>query len=117
MLYSPDMLYSKSKFSVSSKVRGIAANATAEWQKKRECFWHSRFLARHDSVLYGANRFACVYFRNRNRLSLFRQRLGRAFKGKFQHLIYPFNRMDLQAIFHVIRYFGQILDVLFRNEH
>jgi hypothetical protein len=44
VLYSPDLLYSKWKFSVSSKVRGIAANAAYEWQKKGNAFGIPVFL-------------------------------------------------------------------------
>src|SRR6185295_1650570 len=42
LFYSPDLLYSKAKFGVSSRVRCSACRADANGKKKRECYRHPR---------------------------------------------------------------------------
>ena len=67
-----------------------------------------------ESVLYGG-RTGVLHRGQWRHVRFFRQRFGFALKRHFEYLIDPFNRMNLEPVFNVVRYFREILNVVLWN--
>ena len=78
---------------------------------------HSRSSNTENSVLDRAHHLGGLHGRNRHRLSFLRQGLGLALERVFQNLVDPLDRTDVQTILDVICYFGQVFDILFRDQN